>query len=144
MTQPRPTAEELIEAVRSFLSDEVLPTLEGRLRFHTRVAANVLETVERELRGGPAADEDERIRLLGLLGEPTDHAGPPGAADVAGLSRELASRIRSGAVDVDDPEVVDHLRRTARADVAIANPRWLPAPTDRTPPDRTQDPPGGA
>ena len=49
------TASELIDAVATFLKDEVSPTLSGRLAFHARVAVNVLELVKRELALGPAA-----------------------------------------------------------------------------------------
>lgn len=45
----RPTARELVDAVRGFLTDDVMPNTTGRLSFHARVAANVLGIVEREL-----------------------------------------------------------------------------------------------
>lgn len=144
MTQPRPTASELLDAVRGLLHDEVLPTLDGRLRFHTRVAVNVLELVIRELREGPAADAAEQERLLALLGpdpdpDPDQQAGAAGATgeavDVDALGRALAGAIRRGELDGSAPTVVAHLRATARADVAIANPRWLdpPGPGDGPP-----------
>jgi aminoglycoside phosphotransferase (APT) family kinase protein len=44
----RPTARELLAAVRDFLTDDVLPQ-PGRVGFHGRVAANVLALVDREL-----------------------------------------------------------------------------------------------
>lgn len=130
MSQPRPTAPEMIEAVRTFLIDEVLPTLDGRLRFHTRVAANALEAIERELTDGPAAGERERRRLIALLsGHDTDdhETSDLDDLDLEALGRELASRIRTGAVDIGDPALIDHLTLTARDDVAIANPKWLAA-----------------
>ena len=132
MTQPRPTAPEMLEAVRTFLTDELLPTLDGRLRFHTRVAANALETIERELADGPAASAAERQRLLAILGAPAGGLDDPDleGASAEALSRELAGRIRAGTIDIDDPLLLDHLTRTARADVAIANPRWLEASDD--------------
>lgn len=114
MTQPRPSAAELLDAVRTFLTDEVLPALDGRVQFHTRVAANVLATVERELRDGGATDADQRTRLVELLG----HDGP-----VEELEAELARGIRDGTVPIDDPALRTHLRAAAAADVAIANPR---------------------
>ncbi len=49
----RPTASELLEAVREFLTDQVMPGTSGQLAFHARVAANVLGTVARELELGP-------------------------------------------------------------------------------------------
>lgn len=45
----RPTARELLEAVREFLTNDVMPATEGRVQFHARVAANVVAIVEREL-----------------------------------------------------------------------------------------------
>jgi len=45
----RPTASELLDAVRAFLTDEVMPGTGGRLAFHARVAANVVGIVAREL-----------------------------------------------------------------------------------------------
>ena len=48
----RPTASELLEAVREFLTDQVMPASTGQLAFHARVAANVLGIVARELELG--------------------------------------------------------------------------------------------
>lgn len=45
----RPTASELLDAVREFLTGQVMPATTGQLAFHTRVAANVLGIVAREL-----------------------------------------------------------------------------------------------
>lgn len=50
----RPTARELIDAVRGFLTDDVMPGTTGRLSFHARVAANALAIVERELAQSPS------------------------------------------------------------------------------------------
>jgi Domain of unknown function (DUF6285) len=115
MTQPRPTAEELIDAVRAFLEDDLLPGLEGRQRFHTRVAVNVLGIVGRELRDGAATGEAERARLHDLL-DADD-------ASLDELSRRLALAIRDGSVSIEDGALLDHLRLTSDADVSIANPR---------------------
>src|SRR5690606_6273236 len=48
----RPTAAELLEAVREFLHEQVLPGTSGRLSFHARVAGNAVAIVERELAAG--------------------------------------------------------------------------------------------
>ena len=45
----RPTAAELLDAVRGYLTDEVVPRTDGQLSFHARVAANVVAIVAREL-----------------------------------------------------------------------------------------------
>jgi aminoglycoside phosphotransferase (APT) family kinase protein len=49
----RPTASELLDAVREFLTASVMPATSGQLAFHARVAANVLGIVARELELGP-------------------------------------------------------------------------------------------
>jgi aminoglycoside phosphotransferase (APT) family kinase protein len=50
----RPTASELLDAVREFLTGQVMPATAGQLAFHARVAANVLAIVARELELGAA------------------------------------------------------------------------------------------
>ena len=54
MTMPHdaPTAAELVEAVREWLTREVMPGAEPVNRFHARVAANILAIVEREIELG--------------------------------------------------------------------------------------------
>jgi len=49
----RPTASELLAAVREYLLTSVLPATSGQLAFHARVAANSLAIVARELELGP-------------------------------------------------------------------------------------------
>jgi hypothetical protein len=55
----RPTASELLDAVREFLTDQVMPATSGQLAFHARVAANALGIVARELELGPIPPETE-------------------------------------------------------------------------------------
>jgi hypothetical protein len=117
MTQDRPTAAELVAAVREFLERDVMAATEGRVQFHTRVAVNVLNTVERELQLGPDLETAERIRAAALLG----HGGVAGA-----LERELATAIRSGTLDDRLDDVRAHVRATVREKLLIANPGYLP------------------
>jgi aminoglycoside phosphotransferase (APT) family kinase protein len=49
----RPTASELLDAVREFLTGQVMPATTGQTAFHARVAANALAIVARELELGP-------------------------------------------------------------------------------------------
>jgi len=53
----RPTAGELLEAVREFLTGQVMPATTGQLAFHARVAANALGIVARELELGAIPTE---------------------------------------------------------------------------------------
>ena len=48
-TQSDVTSAELLGAVKGFLMDSVLPAVSGRDQFNTRVAANVLGIIEREM-----------------------------------------------------------------------------------------------
>ncbi|MER3453300.1 MAG: hypothetical protein C4344_06645, partial [Acidimicrobiia bacterium] len=61
----RPSAVELLEAVREFLERDVMSAVEGRVRFHTRVAVNVLAMVGRELAADPAGSTSYTEALAG-------------------------------------------------------------------------------
>jgi aminoglycoside phosphotransferase (APT) family kinase protein len=64
----RPTASELLDAVRGYLTDQVMPGTSGQLAFHARVAANALTIVTRELDLGPIpADADLADRVAARL-----------------------------------------------------------------------------
>ncbi len=109
----RPTLAELVEAVREWVDGDVREGTEGRLSFHARVATNALRMVEREIALEPALTEAHRERLAAL-----------GCADDA----ELASRIRSGALDDRTEEVRQSVARSVRAKLLVANPGWLDDP----------------
>jgi hypothetical protein len=119
MSQDRPTAVELLESVRGFLTDEVVPVLDGQTAFHARVAAAVLGIVERELMLGPQADAAEHRRLQRLLGP-----GDTDDQDLRTRNAELARRLRGGELDGRRDEVVAHLRATVEDKLRIANPRY--------------------
>jgi hypothetical protein len=127
--QDRPDARELLEAVRAFLHEQVVPALEGTRQFHARVAANVLAIVGRELAGGDRALREEWRSLSVLLDRPAT-APPVGGAELAdavrALNEALATRIRDGEADAGSfrDAVVHHLRETANARLAIANPKY--------------------
>jgi aminoglycoside phosphotransferase (APT) family kinase protein len=106
----RPTAVELLEAVRGFLRDDVMPGTDGRLSFHARVAANVIAIVERELL---AAGQAPPV--------------PFGAADDA----ELAALVRAGSLDDRLDEVAAALVPRVGTKLAIANPRYAGLPDPR-------------
>jgi hypothetical protein len=122
----RPTALELLAAVRGFLEREVLPGLEGPRRYHARVAAHVLAVVAREIETEEAQLRGEWERLGGLLGDP---AAPPAAREalrdgVRRRNEELALRIRAGEADRGPwrDAVVEHLRRTVADKLEVAQP----------------------
>jgi len=108
-----PTAEELLEAVREWLERDVVPSVDGLLAYHARVAANALAIVERELALGPAqaAAHRERLKALGVRDE-----------------AELARQIRAGELDDRLDEVKAVVWATVRDKLAVANPRHLEGP----------------
>ena len=116
MTQDRPSAPELVAAVREFLERDVMAATEGRVQFHTRVAINALGMIERELLLGGKFTTAEAERARALLG----HDG-----DAQSLERELAARIRDGSLDDNLDAVQSHIRETVREKLLVANPGYL-------------------
>jgi hypothetical protein len=130
--QDRPTAAELLTAVRAFLEQDLLPGLEGWKRFHALVAANVLAVVTRELAEEEGLLVGEWRRLADLLG--VGETVPPGRLDglrtaVRVLTERLVDRIRRGDADSGayGDAVRAHLRATVVEKLRVANPRMLGA-----------------
>ena len=99
MSHDRPTPAELLEAVREFLGDEILPILDDhRLKFRTLVAMNGLAIAQRQLEAAPA----------------------PGSMPTSWPS--LAERIRAG--DVPD-DALPRLRAHVEARLRVSNPSYL-------------------
>ncbi|MFI0461366.1 MAG: DUF6285 domain-containing protein [Ilumatobacteraceae bacterium] len=112
MTAPhdRPTAAELLEALHEWMERDLLPGVDGRLQFHTRVAINMVDIVRRELELGP----DQEVRHEEVLVS-------FGMNDDA----ELAAAIRDGSFDSRLVEVLNRLRPVVEDKVRVANPRYL-------------------
>src|SRR5215472_18842488 len=111
-----PKATILLEAAVKYLEEELMPTLAGYHRFKTRVTANVLNTVRRELELHDRQAAAEHQRLVALLG----HDG-----ELEGLSRELAQKIQEGAIELANPKLREHISQSLRDALSINNPKWL-------------------
>ncbi len=111
----RPTAEELLEAVRAYLVADVAEATEGRVAFHARVAANVLGMVARQLTAGEthARAHAERLERLGVADD-----------------TELVAGIRSGTLDASDPDLRAAVWAAVVDKVAVANPDYALSPPD--------------
>ena len=108
-----PNAIELSEAVREWIERDLIPGTDGRLRFHARVAANMLAMVEREIDLGPAQMVAHVARLEQL-----------GVADDA----ELAVAIRERRFEGRAVELRTLLAETVADKSAVANPSYLDSP----------------
>lgn len=86
--QDRPTAAEVVATVAEFLDIEVLPNVDGTLRYHTLVASNLMKMLGRELQLYPAAAAAETVALQALLDTTED--------DLLELNRELHTRLLDG------------------------------------------------
>jgi aminoglycoside phosphotransferase (APT) family kinase protein len=106
----RPTARELVEAVREQF-ERSMERSAGGARFEARVARNALATVERELELGAALAAAHSQRL-GALGFSDDRA--------------LVSAIRAGSFDQDWQPLAAALAGAARDQLLVANPGYLP------------------
>lgn len=100
----------MLEAVREWLQGDVMAQTDGRLRFHARVAANMLAIADRELALGPAQRAAHAERLAAL-----------GVADDA----ELAAAIRAGRFDdARWDEVLASVRAAVADKLAVADPGY--------------------
>ncbi len=112
----RPSAAELVEAVREYLeqSEREGTAAQGSgpgARFTARVARNVLSIVERELQWGPFLAHSHLLRLKAF-----------GFDD----DRSLAAAIRSGECDAEWTAVGQALAGAAHDQLLVANPSYLP------------------
>jgi hypothetical protein len=122
----RPTAVELLGAVRRFLREQVVPALSGPSRYHARVAENVVAIVAREIETEEPQLRGEWERLGTLLAQ---RSAPPAERDAlrAGVlerNEELVRRIRAGDADRDPwrAQVISHLQRTVADKLDVARP----------------------
>lgn len=119
-----PPAEVLLDAAADYLDLELRPSLEGYHAFQLRVCVNVVRLVARELRLGPAADARAHASLIALMGDVAD-AQEEAQANAPALEDALRAAMASGALPLDSPALLAHLRDGLRDALAIHNPRWV-------------------
>ncbi len=110
-----PTVEELLLSVRDFLREDVMSATEGRTNFLSRVAANSLDIIQRELTLGPEHYVRELDRLQ-LLFQSED--------DLMALRWRLANEIRDKQISLDNEALKNHLRQTVVNQIAIDQPKY--------------------
>ncbi|MCZ4297713.1 DUF6285 domain-containing protein [Henriciella marina] len=113
----QPSVSELVQAVKNFVDHSAMPELKGRAAFHARVASNVLATILRDLDARDANDAAEYERLKALL---PDSDGKSRQA----LNEELQVRIRSGELTIESAALMEHLKKTAIAQLKVDQPKY--------------------
>ena len=113
--QDEPTPEELIKAVADFLRNDIAPQISGHYAFKLRVSINALDLVTRQLKLEQASNAAEVARLSQILGR---------QGSLAELNRLLAERIAKGEVDLQTPDVAQHLWQTTMDKLAVDQPNY--------------------
>jgi len=110
-----PSSTELLESVRDFMRTEVMAETAGRTQFLSRVAANSLDIVLRELQLGPEHQRREQAGLQQLL-EIT--------GGLEALRQKLALALRNGEMALDHPGLAQFLRDSVVGQIAIDQPKY--------------------
>lgn len=113
------SATEIAVAAREALA-AAIPALQGATAFDARVAARLLQVLQREQEQGAAAEAAERARLRALLPDTADELS------LQALREQLCEAIAGGSMAPEQPQLLRHLWSTALAQLAIDNPayRW--------------------
>jgi hypothetical protein len=127
--QDRPTAIELLEAAADFVDREILPATEGRIQFQSRVVANVMRIVAREIEKEDRFVGSEMHALAELLGadEPHVHGLDDLRKATFDLNQRLSEKIRSGDADSGRwrASVLKVVRQSVEDKLRITNPRYI-------------------
>ena len=100
--------EDLSNALSEWVTDDLLPSLQGREQFKARVARNALGILERQATLGPKFRQSQQDRLAELNVDNT----------------ALSSALLSGSVDLNTPGILPHLRCLALEKVSIDQPKY--------------------
>ncbi len=105
----------LLDALLGVLEVAQQPGMDAARAYEARIALNLLRTVRREIELADALLSEEQSRLVTLLGA---------SGGVTVLNATLCERIRRRQLDIGEPRLLHHLRRTTLAKLAIDNPRY--------------------
>ncbi|HEY8767471.1 MAG TPA: DUF6285 domain-containing protein [Dehalococcoidia bacterium] len=126
--QDRPTYDELLAAVEYFLDTEIVPNVPGARGFHSRVAANAIRIVRRELEREDEALAAEWAGLDALLGPAVVPIGRAQLrAALSDRNEAFCAQIRSGNGDEGGfaARVIAHVRRVVREKLRATDPELL-------------------
>jgi hypothetical protein len=126
MTQDRPDAAELLDALAEFLFADVREWAPREKRFQVLVAANLCAVLARELRAGEAPLFEDLELFSALVGGSS--VGPARGSElhdaVREAERELALRLRRGELDDRLDELAARLGEHVRRKLAVARPGY--------------------
>ncbi|WP_374664603.1 DUF6285 domain-containing protein [Ramlibacter sp.] len=114
--QDEPSPHALLDGVIRFLRDTAVPGLDGRAAYDARIAASLLQIVQRQLPDLAEGDAAERAGLQHLLRSDVD--------DLDALQRALCEAITAGTIAWDDPLLLDHLWQVTLRKVAVDQPTY--------------------
>ena len=105
-----PSAEDLIQAVQEYLSEDLLPKRSGAEKWKLRIAVNSLSIAIREL---TERDEDQATytKIMNELGV-EDEAS-------------LAEKIKAGEFDGNLPDIHKKLSEITRRKLNVSNPLYM-------------------
>jgi hypothetical protein len=113
--QDEPRPDEILTRVANFLKGPATRESGAHISFQLRVAANAVEICLRQLTLSPKDEAEELDRLRALL---------QSVGDLPTLNRELARRIRDGALTLESPGLAEHLWATTLAKLAVDQPTY--------------------
>ena len=110
-----PDMADLVESVRTFCSAEVTPVVSGRTGFLSRVGANSLDIVLRELLYGNWQQDMEQqlLRQIFHKNEPTNT-----------LKRKLVEGLRDNCISLETDGLAPYLRQQVFTQIAIDQPSY--------------------
>jgi hypothetical protein len=129
----RPDIYQLLDAVKVYLHNEVVPAARAdrKAYYQALVAINVLGVVEREIRTNidHLNAEWARLNFVQNVATPLPADVHEARAALAERNRELCMEINAGRYDTEPGRsaLYEHLITTARAQLEVANPKFLQA-----------------
>ena len=124
--QDRPHAIEILQVLGDFLEHELLPELDGPLRYRSLVALNLTRILQREARHGTAQLLRERDRLCRVLGLGSENLLPGSLQDqVEDLNQQLVAELEQSDVAPEfEAAAREALMTIAHEKLAIVRPGY--------------------
>ena len=102
------TPVELAEAIIECISNDVIPSVEGRDNFKARVARNAMGILKRDIAASPTfnARQSARLETLGMT------------------EQDLVDQLLDGSLSLQSEDIRLHLKRSALEQISIDQPKY--------------------